>query len=76
MTIIASRNQREGKYTGKIRRRHRRSSDWVEPKTAADFTATRAERRQHKLNQSTIKRSIEACRRYARAIVIDLERRQ
>jgi len=53
-----SRASREGAYFGKYRRRHRRcnSSAWIDSKTSADFMATRKEQRQHKLNQSFIKR--------------------
>lgn len=59
-----SRNQREGKLYGKYRGRVRRIGttgfDWdyyIPFETSeADFKATRKERRQHKLDQSFIRR--------------------
>lgn len=60
----ASRNQREGRYFGNYRRRHRRignenfdHSNYLPYEVSeADFMATRKERRQHKKNQSFIRR--------------------
>lgn len=59
-----SRNQREGRYFGSYRRRHRRIGNenfdhcnyLPYEVSEADFKATRKERRQHKKNQSFIRR--------------------
>lgn len=59
-----SRNQREGRYFGSYRRRHRRIGNenfdhcnyLPYEVSKADFKATRKEQRQHKLNQSYIRR--------------------
>lgn len=61
---IKSRNEREGKYHGIFRGRHRRigtanydSANWLPYEvTEKDFLATRKEQRQHKLNRSFIRR--------------------